>query len=32
VPVINAAGFFLPLITIMSVALIAVGCRRMFDP
>jgi hypothetical protein len=32
VPVINGAAFFLPLIAIMSVALIAVGFRRVLDP
>jgi hypothetical protein len=31
-PVINAAAFFMPLMTIGSVALIAVGFRRVLDP
>ena len=32
VPVVNAAACFLPLLTVGSVALIAVGFRRVFDP
>lgn len=32
VPVFNAAACFIPLIAISSVALIAVGFRRIFDP
>jgi hypothetical protein len=32
VPTINGAAFFLPLIAIMSVALIVVGFRRIVDP
>jgi hypothetical protein len=32
VPVVNGAAFFLPLIAVMSVALIAVGLRRVVDP
>lgn len=32
VPVVNGAAFFLPLIAIMSVALIAVGFKRFVDP
>ena len=32
VPVVNGAAFFLPLIALMSVALIAVGFKRVFDP
>ncbi len=32
VPVINGAAFFLPLIAVMSVALIAIGLRRLVDP
>ena len=32
VPVVNGAAFFLPLIAIMSVALIVVGLRRAVDP
>lgn len=32
VPVFNAAACFMPLMAIASVALIAVGFRRIFDP
>ncbi len=32
VPTVNGAAFFLPLIAVMSVALIAVGFRRVVDP
>jgi hypothetical protein len=32
VPVVNSAAFFLPLIAVMSVALIAVGFKRVVDP
>jgi hypothetical protein len=32
VPVVNGAAFFLPVIALMSVALIALGFRRVVDP
>jgi len=32
VPVVNAAGFFLPLMAVMSVALLFVGFKRIVDP
>ncbi len=32
VPVVNGAAFFLPIIAVMSVALIAVGFKRIVDP
>jgi hypothetical protein len=32
VPVINVAAFLVPLIAVMSVVLIALGLRRVFDP
>ena len=32
VPVVTGAAFFLPLIAVMSVALIAVGFKRVVDP
>ena len=32
VPVINGVGFFLPIIAVMSVVLIAVGLKRVVDP
>jgi hypothetical protein len=32
IPTVNAAAFFLPLIAVMSVVLIAVGFRRIVDP
>jgi len=32
VPMVNAAAFFLPVIAVMSVVLIAVGFRRLIDP
>ncbi|MBV8714598.1 MAG: hypothetical protein JO020_34830 [Chloroflexi bacterium] len=32
VPVVNPAAFFLPVIAVVSVLLIAVGFKRVFDP
>ena len=32
VPTVNSAAFFLPIIAVTSVALIAVGFKRVFDP
>lgn len=32
IPVVNGAAFFLPIIAVMSVALIAVGFKRFIDP
>jgi hypothetical protein len=32
VPVVNAAAFFLPIIAVMSVILIAIGFKRVVDP
>ena len=32
VPVVNGAAFFLPIIAVMSVVLIAVGFKRVVDP
>jgi hypothetical protein len=32
VPTVNPGAFFLPVIAVMSVALIAVGFKRVFDP
>jgi hypothetical protein len=32
VPVVNAAAWFMPVMAVVSVALIVVGIRRLFDP
>jgi hypothetical protein len=32
IPVVNGAAFFLPIIAVMSVALIAIGFKRVVDP